>query len=143
MVSRELLRSGSDLTEDPYLRDGLTYEANPHLLETLGGNDPPFEREYDDICEEHGRRNVEYVCRLFYLKSWKKSHGEYPYSLSYLQLKAILAIEEEIALRTAKQAYDSAEKSRQMQRSTSAPPTRTPSTGNVGGIQKGVPVNRF
>lgn len=83
---------------------------------------------------------VEYVCRLFYLKSWKKHHGEYPYSLSYLYLKSILCIEEEIALRTAKQAYDSAEKSRQMQRSSSAPPPRQPS---VGGIQKGRPINRF
>jgi len=106
----------------------------------LGGYDPPFEREYDEICEEHGRRNVEYVCRLFYLKSWKKHHGEYPYSLSYLQLKAILAIEEEVALRTAKQAYDSAEKSRQMQRSASTSVPRQPS---VGGVQKGVPINRF
>ncbi len=140
MVSRELLNSGSDLTEDPYLRDSLTYEANPHLLETLGGNDPPFEREYDDICEEHGQGIVEYVCRLFYLKSWKKHHGEYPYSLSYLQLRAILAIEEEIALRTAKQAYDSAEKSRQIQQKASVPGAQTP---GIGGVRKGVPTNRF
>ncbi len=118
----------------------MTYEANPHLLETLGGHDPPFEREYDEICNEHGRGAVEYVCRLFYLRSWKKYHGEYPYSLSYLQLKAILAIEEEVALRSAKQAFDSAEKSRQMNRSGSVPLPQTPA---VGGVHKGLPINRF
>ncbi len=46
-----------------------------------------------------------------------------------------------MALISAKQVYDSAEKSRQMNKS--GPPVSIPQMPSVGGIQRGKPINRF
>lgn len=98
-----------------------------------------MEREWDELCEEYGTHIVEYVNRCFHLRAWMKIHGSYPYKLDYLMLRAILACEEEVSLRTAKASYDSMEKSRQ----ATAKAGPSPSVPGPGGVKKGVPVNRF
>lgn len=99
-----------------------------------------MEREWDELCEEYGTNIVEFVNRCFYMRSWRKIHGTYPYELDYLMLRAILACEEEISLRTAKTSYDSMEKSRQAG-ARGGPPSGVP---GPGGVRKGVPItNKF
>lgn len=98
-----------------------------------------MEREWEELCDEYGTHIVEYVNRCFYMRSWMKVHGSYPYELDYLMLKAILACEEEVSLRTAKASYDSMEKTKQLGA------RGRPSTGipGAGGIKRGVPINKF
>lgn len=75
----------------------------------------PSEVQYNALCDEFGDDVVALVHRCFYLRAWKNVHGSYPYSLEYIMLKALLALEDELKLREAKEAFDSKEQNRRME----------------------------
>ena len=100
------------------LVDDLTIEYDEGARSMFGDRETPSEREYNALCDEFGDEVVSLVHRCFYLRAWMNVHGQYPYQLEYIMLRAILAVEEEISLRQAKEAFDAREKQRVMERST-------------------------
>ena len=102
------------------LVDDLTIEYNEEVQSMIGDRETPSEREYNALCDEFGDEVVALVHRCFYLRAWMNVHGEYPYRLEYIMLRSILAVEEEISLRQAKDSFDAREKQRAMERSMSS-----------------------
>ena len=100
------------------LVDDLTIEYDEGARSMFGDRETPSEREYNALCDEFGDEVVSLVHRCFYLRAWMNVHGQYPYQLEYIMLRAILAVEEEISLRQAKESFDAREKQRVMERST-------------------------
>ena len=98
------------------LIDDLTIEYDEVARTMIGDRETPSEREYNALCDEFGDEVVSLVHRCFYLRAWMNVHGQYPYQLEYIMLRAILAVEEEISLRQAKESFDAREKQRVMER---------------------------
>ena len=102
------------------LIDDLTIEYDEGVQTMIGDRETPSEREYNALCDEFGDEIVALVHRCFYLRAWMNVHGQYPYQLEYIMLRAILAVEEEISLRQAKESFDAREKQRAMERNAMA-----------------------
>ena len=98
------------------LVDDLTIEYDEGVQLMVGDRETPSEREYNALCDEFGDEVVALVHRCFYLRAWMNVHGKYPYQLEYIMMRAILAVEEEISLRQAKESFDAREKQRAMER---------------------------
>ena len=108
------------------LVDDLTIEYDEEVRSIIGDRETPSEREYNALCDEFGDETVALVHRCFYLRAWMNVHGEYPYKLEYIMLRSILAVEEEISLRQAKESFDAREKQRTMERSANSKATSRP-----------------